>query len=109
MIYDAQPSMYYRQHGNNAIGAQRGFKVYWSRALRFLRADAPVRSCSAKSILDVYGAELSQNDANYRYLDMVANYRTNRKLKKLFRKEKAFKTGSIRDIYLSILISMGRI
>lgn len=36
-VIDAQPSMQYRQHANNQIGVNSGWRPYWARARKMLR------------------------------------------------------------------------
>ena len=108
VIYDSQPSMLYRQHGNNVIGAQRkGLKSFFSRVHRMLTSHANVRSRSAKSLLDIYGNEISIQSRNY--LSMVAYYQTDKKLKKQFLKSKDFKVLRKGDIFLKILIKLNKV
>lgn len=110
VIHDSEPSMYYRQHGNNVIGSQRsGFLGMLDRARHFLKDRSCVRSQVAQSLMNVYGADLCEDSKEYRYLNIVANYRNNSKLRKAFHKESAFKTGTKQDFFLFCLISIRKI
>ena len=110
VTYDPVPSMYYRQHGNNAIGNKNeSFAGTMERIIRFLTNDACVRSETAKSLLRVYGKDLALNNRNKDYLDLVANYRDSIRKRLCFLREKAFRRGFPRDIMLEILILCGRI
>ena len=108
--YDPAPSMYYRQHGNNAIGNKsESLAGTMERIGRFLTKDACVRSETAKSLLHVYGEDPAPDDRKRVYLDLVANYRDSVRKRFRFLKEKAFRRGFPRDILLEILILCGRI
>lgn len=105
MIYDKEPSMYYRQHGGNVIGNQpAGLASFVKRVKRFWNTDQNVRSDVAKSLLEVYGSQLHVNSAQYEYLNIVANYKESKQLMWKFVWEKAFKTGTINDWFLFILV-----
>ncbi len=93
VVYDPQPSMYYRQHGNNVIGSQRTGRIsgFFQKVKRIMGNYAGTRSLSAKSLISVYGSDASEE--NRHLLDIVANYKENKKLKKEFLKTKAFAIG----------------
>lgn len=107
VIYDEKPSMYYRQHGNNVIGAQQGgrIKQFIKKVRRIFGSYANVRSESAKSLLNVYGSRIGEDE---RYLlNLVANYRKNKKLKKAFIKSKRFRIS--KKSYLKIAIRLNKV
>jgi len=110
LIHDDNPSMYYRQHGNNVIGSKRsGLKGLVDRVNRFLKDRSCVRSQAAKALLDVYGNDFSPEDKQYQYLNTVANYQTDRRLRKALKKEKVFRTGTSQDFFLICLITIRKI
>lgn len=106
MIYDEKPSLYYRQHGSNVIGASTsGARGFLARVRRFLTGSGrQTRSDAARSLLAVYGDEVSA-DA-YSALDLVANYRGSFIRKIRFMIDKRFATGTVNDLFLKILILM---
>ena len=110
ITYDRKPGMYYRQHGNNAIGSKNmGLSGLIERTKRFLTTDAHVRSDTALSLLKTYEQELETLPEQKRYVDLVANYRTDLRKKRQFLHEKAFRRGGTNDLLLSILILTGKI
>ena len=110
LIHDPEPSMYYRQHGNNVIGSQRsGFLGMVDRVRKFLKDRSCVRSQMAKALMDVYGGDFPKESTEYRYLNMVANYQDDRQLRKAFKKERTFRTGSNQDFFLNCLIVIRKI
>ena len=110
MIYDEKPSMYYRQHGGNVIGNQKpGISSFVKRFMRFIKGSQGIRSDVARSLMEVYKKQLDVNSDNYRYLSIVANYKNNRMARKEFLMEKAFRTGTINDLFLYMLIILRKI
>lgn len=107
VIYDDIPSLSYRQHGNNVIGAPRGGKIgaFFSKVKRMFGNHALIRSEVAKSLINVYGSQLDSEKLHL--LDIVANYRTNRSLKKEFLKSRQFADKKRR--YLKWLIRLNKI
>lgn len=104
MIYDKKPSLYYRQHGSNVIGASTtGTKDFILRVRRFLTGSGrQTRSDAARSLLQVYGDSVSPEV--YSALDLVANYRGCFPKKMQFMGDKRFATGTVNDLFLKILI-----
>lgn len=110
ILYDAKPTMYYRQHGNNVIGSQKkGLAGMWKKAKGFLKNNSCVRSRVARSLMEVYGDDLDRDGTEYRLLNLVGNYQGDKKLKKEFLKEKLFRIGTVNDRFLSVLIRMEKI
>ena len=110
LIHDPQPSMFYRQHGNNVIGSkQSGIRGIVDRIKRFMKDRSLVRSRVARELLEIYDAELPKDGQARRYLYMVANYREDRRLRSAFRREKAFRTGTLQDFFLICLIVIRKI
>lgn len=107
VIYDAIPTMYYRQHGNNVIGAQNTNKlvIFFKKIKRILGKNANVRSMCAKSLLKVYGQEISEENKDI--LNMVAFYQSNRNLKKDFLNAKGFSNNL--PIYLKACVLINKI
>ena len=108
VIYDKSPSMSYRQHGNNVIGASStGFKRTLQQLKRFIGSNDCVRSNSAKSILKVYEPLL--DDETIDLLKTVGYYREDRKYKKKFIKSKAFCIDSKIDFFFRWLIRLNKV
>lgn len=108
VLYDKNPYMYYRQHGNNVVGAQKqGLKKYIEKIKRFFGAKTPVRSTMALAILEQYKDSISQE--NIEILNLVANYKINRILKKQFKKDSRFKSRGINKLALKVLITMNKV
>lgn len=110
VVYDQNPTMYYRQHGNNVIGSQpRGLAGLWKKAKGFLNNHSCVRSRVARSLMEVYGEDLDRDGLEYRLLNLVGNYQSDKKLKKEFLREKLFRIGTVNDRFLYVLIQMEKI
>lgn len=109
MIFDPEPSIFYRQHGNNEIGAHAtGMKGFAEKARHFLVGKGKqTRSDCARSLLAVYGDQVSQTvfDA----LDLVGNYRSSTRKKWRFLWDKRFFTGTINDFFLKCLILLHKV
>ena len=77
ICYDAEPHIYYRQHGNNVIGAKNStidrLKSKCHSLSRFWKQHR--REIEAKSILDTYGMLLS-DDKRY-IVSLLVDYRKN--------------------------------
>ena len=104
MILDNTSHMYYRQHSSNEIGmTSNKLKEFTGRVNRFLNGKIKnYRSNTAKSLLNVYGEEISEN--NKELLNIVANYRSNKKLKRALLNYEGFKTGTINDLFFKMLV-----
>ncbi len=88
-IYDPIPSMNYRQHGNNVIGTQKsGIVGFFKKVKRGLGKNASIRSLSAKSLINVYGERVDAEKLHL--LEMVANYKSDKRLKRELLKTKDF-------------------
>ena len=110
VTFDPAPSMYYRQHGSNAIGNKNETLAgTMERVKRFLTSDAGVRSETAKSLFRVYGKDPALSDQNRYYLDLVADYKSSLRKRHRFLKEKAFRRGLPEDLLLETLILCGKI
>ena len=106
MIFDPVGSIYYRQHGNNTIGAQKsGLQGLAARVKRFLSGGSRgVRSECAKALLEVYGSrvEVDVKDA----LDLVGNYGENPQKRKKLLKDPRFCTGTVNDLFFRCLVRL---
>lgn len=104
MILDPASHMYYRQHGNNEIGMNANvFKVFIGRVNRFLNGKIRnYRSNTAKSLLKVYGEQCTEE--NRRLLEIVANYRDSKELKRQLLEEECFRTNTVNDLFFKILV-----
>lgn len=107
MIYDQNPSMYYRQHDANVIGVHvSGMGAFFARVRRFLVGSGRrTRSDSAVALLEVYGDCVTPEVREA--LDLVANYRNSFSKRMKFMKDKRFLSGTIYDWYLRISIFLG--
>lgn len=106
MIFDPEGSIYYRQHGHNAIGAQKsGLPGLAVRVKRFLSGSSRgVRSECAKALLDVYGDRVDKEVRDA--LDLVANYAASGKKRRILLKDPRFRTGTVNDLFFRILVRL---
>ena len=106
MLYDPEPHICYRQHGNNVIGVHAtGLGDFTARVKRFLSGTGrQTRSRCARALLDVYGETTPPDILSA--LDLVANYSRDRKKKAAFLRDKRFLTGTVNDLFLKCLILM---
>ena len=65
------------------------------------------RSKTAKSLLEVYKDEI--NDENKELLNIVANYKNDKELKKELLSRDCFKVNNINDMFFKILVYLGYI
>ena len=106
MIFDPTGSIYYRQHGNNAIGAQKsGLQGLAVRIKRFVSGGSRgVRSGCAKALLDVYGDRVESEVREA--LDLVANYARDPKKRKKLLVDPRFRTGTVNDLFFRCLVRL---
>jgi glycosyltransferase involved in cell wall biosynthesis len=65
IIYDREPSMLYRQHGGNVVGAKNGFAFWLGRIKRFfLYRKKNSRIAQAREFLERYKSDLSTDDSH---------------------------------------------
>jgi len=104
VILDKESHMYYRQHGNNEIGLTADkAKTFIGRIEHFISGKVRnTRSEIAKSLLDVYGKELSEDKK--KLLVTVAKYKENSEYRKHLLCDDCFKTGTINDLFFKILV-----
>ena len=109
MIYDDNPTMFYRQHGNNVVGEQSigKLKSFVKRVRRFLGSSDSIRSQRCKMFLDLYGDRL--DDEQKRLIYAVGYYKTDRKARKTLMKDKAFSKGKKADFLLRWVIRLKKI
>jgi len=72
VIYDSEPSLLYRQHGANVIGAHRGFRKWAQRLKRHLAGQGMhLATRQAREFHDIYGQLLEPEKARvlHRFLD----------------------------------------
>lgn len=110
VFFDEKPSMYYRQHGNNVIGAKNeGIAGIPGRVKRFLSSSEGVRSKTAGSLYYVYNDYLSNNPEKERYVRLLANYKNSHHERWQFMREKAFRREAGSGAVLCILILFNKI
>lgn len=104
MILDKSSHMYYRQHGDNQIGMDaNAIRTFYGRVKRFLNGYIKnYRSNTARSLLNVYGDEISEDKKEL--LNIVANYMYDKELKKKFLQNKDFLSGTVNDLFFRILV-----
>lgn len=104
VIFDYESTMYYRQHGNNAIGSSHGF-FSKCRNVMFMRVHH--KSLSAKALYSVYCNSISEECRDL--LKMVGFYQDDKKWYKKFIKDKRFNTVNRKNCALKWLIRLKRI
>lgn len=109
LIYDDEPTMYYRQHGNNVVGEQSIGKIksFLKRVKRFLGPSSSIRSERCKMFLQLYGDRY--NEEQKRLIYAVGNYRTDKKARKILLKDKAFSKSKSADFWLHWVVRLNKI
>lgn len=109
LIYDEEPSMLYRQHGDNVIGEQSlgRFKSFIKRVKRFCGSSDSVRSDRSRMFLTIYADRL--NDEQKRLLYAVGYYKSDTKARKTLMKDKAFSISKRADFWLRLAIRFKKI
>ena len=104
VLLDKDSHMFYRQHGNNEIGMQTNvIKVFLGRVDRFLNGKIRnYRSKTAKSLLNVYGDEVSEDKKEL--LNIVANYMYDKDLKRKLLYKDCFRSHTGNDFFFKILV-----
>lgn len=104
MILDNKPHMFYRQHGNNEIGLTTNkIKIVVDKIKFFTTGKLKnYRSNTAKSLLNVYGKELDVDKKAI--LEAVANYQSDKKSKNNLLTMECFKTHSINDFIIKMMV-----
>ena len=107
IIYDARPSLYYRQHKMNAVGL-RGFGIC-GKIRRFLFDSVNDRSDAAGEILRIYEKDRRIPADRLDMLKLLANYRKDLCLYFRLLSDKRFRGGIKEDYYLILLIILRRL
>ena len=109
IIYDMEPSMLYRQHGNNVFGEQSLGKVksFFKRVKRFLGPSNSIRSERCKMFLRLYGDRL--NDEQKELLHTVGYYKTDKAARKALMKNKAFSKNRKEDFLFRWAVRLKKI
>lgn len=103
VIYDKQPSMFYRIHEQNTIAGTKQ-REFIKRTWRFLSDWEHITSKCAGDLEKVYQDGLAGN-SNIHYLHEVAHYRENISNTLRFLNDKAFRIGEFKhDLFLFIKI-----
>lgn len=104
MVLDDRSHMFYRQHGDNEIGMNANvIKVFFGRVSRFINGKIRnYRSNTAKSLLNVYGEEISADKREL--LNIVANYMHDKDLKKKLLSDERFRSHTGNDFFFRILV-----
>lgn len=108
VVYDDNPTMYYRQHGNNVIGASEKniIKRFIGKTKRVLGPYSNIRSDVAKSLLNVYGEQV--DDKDHHTIELIANYRSDKKIKRELLKIKHLDTLKL-NVCIKVLILLNKI
>lgn len=110
VFYDAIPTMNYRQHGNNVVGASSGINLWKKRIKRHFKKNKRSVINQVKEFLIVYGSELpSEKYITAKNFLLKAG---SRKLgERVFYALQApvYRQNYIDDILMRVLISIGRI
>ena len=108
VIFDGKPHMSYRQHGKNAIGANKtGFyKIFDKIKKRNDVGFVNLRQRNAWAMEDCFGHLM--NEENLRLTHMMALYLEDKSLKKAILKEKAFKSKGIQYLYFKHRVRVGK-
>jgi len=110
VVYDPEPHMLYRQHGNNVIGvAKNNCKLFFARVKRFLNGTSTgVRSKMAQNLLDNFGNMLSEEKLTV--LKHLTDYKKSFKDKLTLLKDKHFDLGSpIANFQFAILVLLNKV
>lgn len=108
MLYDENPSLYYRQHGGNTLGWQTsGFWDSITRARRFLTTSFRCRSREAQVLWEAYGKCLPEGSGKRRQLEEVAFYRKDAARRLRFFMDRSFRIRPAEDFFLKLLIILG--
>ena len=109
VVYDYQPHINYRQHGNNVIGTQLK-KNTISRMLmiikRMFNRNLQPRYDNAVEFLREFGTELEQNDLA-KVLEIVSYKRTRKTRKKLLSDIDILPAGRLKKFQIRMLVRLG--
>ena len=107
-IYDSNPHMSYRQHGNNVIGAtvKKNSKWYIDRAKRFINRSYQPRYFNALSLVDCLGDRMNPTDLAK--VKEITEYKESLSKRLKFMFDEDFRTSSLsRVIRDRLLILFG--
>lgn len=104
MVLDESSHLYYRQHGDNAIGLTGNlFKTFVGRIKNFISGNIKnTRSKMAFTLLNVYGDSCLPE--NKEIMEIVANYQEKYALKRKLLSEKRFEVEGINYLFFKILV-----
>lgn len=109
VFFDESSHMDYRQHGNNVIGAnETGIRAYIGALKRFFGGvQQNNRERFAQNMEMCYGDRMSEE--HLRITRLMAHYRSERKIKKQFLKEKSFYFEGKKYLYFKLLIRLNKV
>lgn len=108
VIYDKEPHILYRQHGNNTAGVGSSWSIRWKRLLKSFRSyeRRHFREINAKNLLSAYGTILPKED--YELISLVADYRSSiRNRMRLFFDKKINMGSLVSDVAVKIRVLLG--
>lgn len=107
LFYDSKSFIYYRQHENNAIGANSNiYKVWKNRIIRVLKSDRK-RSRGIQELLNGYKDKMPIH--NREICEMISDYTWNKKHKYQLLLSRSIKTGNIRtDIMYKLAVLLNQ-
>lgn len=99
VVFDPQPHILYRQHGNNVMGLKKDMKKEWKRRWResIIKSER-LRSREVKVIVQHYNNYLP--DENRKLLTQIADYTTNIAYKCNLLFSVSFRGNSIKETFL---------
>lgn len=109
VVFDKTSHISYRQHGKNALGANKNRFNEAIAALKRLKDNKNTNSRSrfAQYLEQIYGENIS---GERRYItELMAHYRENRNLKSEFLKSQAFKFRGIKYLYFKIMVLLNKV
>lgn len=105
LIYDNNSYIYYRQHGNNQVGAKISYKEkIKNRLALFNGKDKCLISNQAKDILNIIKSDTSINEDIIEYTKMVANYNKTLKNKLKYLIKVSKKSMSTKQLVFHIIL-----
>lgn len=100
VIYDSQPSVYYRQHGNNQIGADGGIGLRVKKNMKTLFSKSvPQKSIWASKVLELY-PEIFKNTEAKKYLEKLKEYPYDWKIKRELLKDGELRRDTLINTFL---------
>ena len=110
IIYDPNPSILYRQHSNNVVGAQLGRIQRWKKRLELLlKGNRIPIDCRAETMLHIFEDNPDVSEEIKDKTRIVANYRKNLKTRITFLKyAQLFDEEPKRALLRAVLIVLGK-